>query len=325
MAQYTAELNEVVQIENGELVTFFDELLASYELFNPTYRDTLNMKIVKHYYFHEIGFETAERFVFEVNRKMDEIMVKYNQLYKSQIDINPLVNFRKLTNIAETSDDKENETINSTIDNSENENINIVGSDSESEVLNTVGTRNDELQNDTSANRDMSKSTSGTQDTLNENDLTNTGKVKDVKSDTPTSLILDGEIEGDVYASEASVNDTTNATNQTTTQNIAENQIEDTNEKDSTTQTQSTTSDLTSDTSKVNDRLSNNDTTRIKDGNVTNDSSRDNKKSSSRNQYINDEGITISESELLMRYRETFLNIDLDIINELRTMFMLIV
>lgn len=325
MAKYTAKLNEIVQINNGEIETIFDSLLSDYELFDPTYRETLNKKIIKHYYFHEIGFETAERFVFEINRKMDEIMVYYNQLYKSEIDINPFVNFRKSTSVAESSDDSEVETINLSVTDNSTTTDNETTTETEDEVLSIIGNRDDVVQNDTTATRNKLQSTSGLQDTTNENELSNTGTVKDVKSDTPTSQLLGGDISGDYYASEVSVNNSTNNTNQTTIQNIAESQLQDVSENDETAQTQTTTSDLTSDTTKDNDKTRVNEKTSVNDKTSSNEQEKDNKKSSSRSQYINDEGITISESELLMRYRETFLNIDMDIINELKTMFMLIV
>lgn len=325
MAKYTAELNEIVQINNGTIETIFDELLTNYPLFNPTYREELNKKIIKHYYFHEIGFETAERFVFEVNRKMDEIMVYYNQMYKSEIEINPLINFRKVGSMSETSDDSETEAINVSITDNASVTDNETTTETEDEILSTTGSRNDNSQNDTTANRKKQQSTSGLQDTLNQNDLSNTGTVKDVKSDTPTSQILSGDISNDYYASEAAVNNSTNTTAQTTKQNIAESQLEDVNEDDKTQQTQTSTSDLSSDTTKDNDKTRINEKTSVNERLSTNDQTKDNKKSSSRNQYVNDEGITISESELLIRYRETFLNIDMEIIKELRSLFMLIV
>lgn len=324
MAKYTAELNEVVQINNGEIETFFDELLATYPLFNPAYREELNKKIIKHYYFHEIGFETAERFVFEVNRKMDEIMLYYNKLYESEIKINPLINYRKVGTLAETGDEKELESINVAIKDKETSAEVETKTDTESETLGTTGTRNDNLTNDTVANRKKQQATTGSQDTINNNDLTNTGTVKDVKSDTPTSQILTADIDNNYYASEAAVNNSTNNTAQTTKQNIAESQVEDATEKDESNQTQVTTSELTSDTTKSNTKSSSLGKEHSNERTSANDQTKDNKKTSARNQYINDEGITISESELIMKYRETFLNIDMDIIKELRPLFMLI-
>lgn len=52
MATYTTELRRL--IENG-----FDLGLDDYPIFDEEYRAVLNKKIIDHYYFCEIGFETA--------------------------------------------------------------------------------------------------------------------------------------------------------------------------------------------------------------------------------------------------------------------------
>jgi len=48
----------------------------------PT-REELNTKIINHFKYREIGFETPWRFVDELNIRMNEIMPYYNQLFKS--------------------------------------------------------------------------------------------------------------------------------------------------------------------------------------------------------------------------------------------------
>lgn len=71
--------------------------LDDYPIFDETYRQTLNDKIIRHYYFHEIGFETAAQFAWFLRTRMHEIMPYYNQLYESQdLITDPLTN-RKLT------------------------------------------------------------------------------------------------------------------------------------------------------------------------------------------------------------------------------------
>lgn len=77
MSKYTTELRYLV--ESG-----FDLGLKSYPIFNENHRADLNKKIIEHYYFREIGMETAGAFKFVLNRKMNEIMPKYNELFKSQ-------------------------------------------------------------------------------------------------------------------------------------------------------------------------------------------------------------------------------------------------
>jgi hypothetical protein len=61
-----------------------------FPIFDEIYRATLQDKIVDHYRNYEIGQETIGMFCHALNRKMREIMPYYNQLYKSQIDLDPL-------------------------------------------------------------------------------------------------------------------------------------------------------------------------------------------------------------------------------------------
>lgn len=89
MAKYTVELGRL--IESG-----FDLGLNKYPIFDENYRRPLNNKILRHYWFREIGFETAELFKRYLNQTLSEIMPYYNQLYKSElIEFNPLYNVDK--------------------------------------------------------------------------------------------------------------------------------------------------------------------------------------------------------------------------------------
>lgn len=53
--------------------------------FDEDYRSVLCQKIIKHYYFREIGFETVGLWKTFMNMKLEEIMPYYNQLYQSQL------------------------------------------------------------------------------------------------------------------------------------------------------------------------------------------------------------------------------------------------
>lgn len=84
MSSYTVELRQLIQ--NG-----YDIGLKDYPIFDESYRETLNNKIITHYWMREIGAETAGLFKLYLNRTMSEIMPYYNQLYKSaQLDFDPL-------------------------------------------------------------------------------------------------------------------------------------------------------------------------------------------------------------------------------------------
>ena len=95
MSKYTITIKNL--INNN-----FDFGLNDYPIWNETYRNTLNKKILNHYYENEIGFETAELFKFYLNNKMTEIMPYYNKLYNSEelvlIDILGNVNLREESN-----------------------------------------------------------------------------------------------------------------------------------------------------------------------------------------------------------------------------------
>lgn len=86
-AIFTVELGCLVS--NG-----FDLGLKSYPIFDESYREQLNGKIIEHYWFREIGLETPGLFKRFLNRKMNEIMPYYNQLYKSALkEFDPYVNY----------------------------------------------------------------------------------------------------------------------------------------------------------------------------------------------------------------------------------------
>ena len=105
MAKYTITIKTL--IDNN-----FDFQMTQYPIFDETYRNTLNNNILHHYYENEIGFETAPLFRFYLNQRLNEIMPKYNELYRIQkqiIDNNLLLNNVNITeelkgqNITQTS------------------------------------------------------------------------------------------------------------------------------------------------------------------------------------------------------------------------------
>lgn len=93
MAKYTITIKTL--IDNN-----FDFQMTQYPIFDENYRETLNHNILYHYYENEIGFETAPLFRLYLNQRLNEIMPKYNELYKAQknlIDNNLLLNNVNLT------------------------------------------------------------------------------------------------------------------------------------------------------------------------------------------------------------------------------------
>lgn len=88
MAQYTLTMKQLV--ENDVKIFNFN-----YPIFDEEYREYLENKIIRHFYFREIGFETVGRFLFELETKLNEIMPYYNKLYESSLlEFDPLINYQ---------------------------------------------------------------------------------------------------------------------------------------------------------------------------------------------------------------------------------------
>lgn len=94
MSKYTTQLRWPVEQEEAKYAnpasgsqyhpsTYALVGLDKYPIYDESYRKPLNDKIIDHFYFQEIGFETFEQFRFMMRRTMNEIMPYYNQLYKS--------------------------------------------------------------------------------------------------------------------------------------------------------------------------------------------------------------------------------------------------
>lgn len=77
MSKYTTTIRSIVE-------TGYDLGLKDYPIFDESYREVLNKKIIDHYYFREIGLETVALFKHFLNTRMNEIMYNYNELYKMQ-------------------------------------------------------------------------------------------------------------------------------------------------------------------------------------------------------------------------------------------------
>ena len=205
--------------------------LYDYPIFDETYRETLNNKIIRAYYFREIGFETLGIFAWYLRRTMHEIMPYYNQLYESErIKIEPLLTIGKDYSEIWSRDERTGKTV-----------------------------TNSSHSNATTSGSSSSESTD-----------------RNVFQDTPMNGLDTDAISSMDYATNVTFdNGTTSASNENTSNSTAGYNTSD-----------SFTGDY--------------DGTR----------------------KHSETGFTVSQSELLLTYRKTFLNIDLDIIKELESLFM---
>ena len=76
MSKYTVTVRQLLQNN-------FDLGLKDYPIYQEEHREVLNNKILNHYLMSEIGQETPELFKIYLNNTMNEIMPKYNILYKA--------------------------------------------------------------------------------------------------------------------------------------------------------------------------------------------------------------------------------------------------
>lgn len=98
MSKYTTEVRYICEESAGldESVGYSDvsEVISksrtkifdfSYPIFEETYRETLETKILMHYYTREIGFETVGLWKHFLKMRMNEIMPYYNKLYLAEL------------------------------------------------------------------------------------------------------------------------------------------------------------------------------------------------------------------------------------------------
>lgn len=216
--------------------------LDSYPIFEEAHRQVLNDKIIRRYYFREIGLETVGLFRWYMNMTMQEIMPYYNQLYLSaQIEFDPLA------------------TRNMSFEES-------------------WGT-----QRDVSTDRTESRTDTGTTSVDQTTEGNSQTKDKDVFSDTPMSMLQNAApnpIENAQYA---------------TSVDLAESNTDDMATLESKTDTSSKAD--TSANEKVDDALT---------GKRTH----------------TEKGYDRSAAEMLLKYRETLINIDAMVLNDLESLFM---
>lgn len=102
MSKYTTQLRWIVEQEQGKIpasssirytqATYKKIGLNEYPIFDEAYRKVLNDKIIDHFFFREIGFETCAQFAWYMRRTLNEIMPYYNKLYEVQSMIDDPMN-----------------------------------------------------------------------------------------------------------------------------------------------------------------------------------------------------------------------------------------
>lgn len=344
-------INEIIEEARQKIFDF------EYPIIDESYKKILETKIIKHFYIREIGLETYGLWKLRLDSKMNEIMPFYNKLYESELyKIDPLIN----TDITKTSSTNGNNTKQGTTNNSTSIN-NTSAIINESENINTIETNNTTTGEITTNNTSSNTSSNNLNSTINStnvttNDTTNTTTLNDqshhidlnnttydtsettANSDTPQGTLSNvnelaylssaqKHTKGgmDSIKSEGTVNNTgtdtitiDNDVNTTSQQhNTSLNTIQNNGTNNEKTTTSNEVNNSGTNTLNINNKTNSNNNT-----NTINETSIDETSEISQDYTENIKGINGSVSEAILKYRETFLNIDMKIINELEILFM---
>ena len=175
--EHSTGYNDIEKILKAVHKKIFD---FDYPIFDEKYRSVLEIKILRHFYTREIGFETVGLWKLKLADKMNTIMPYYNKWYASDLlEFNPLwdTDFTRKGNINDTNKSKNDSTANSTTtDNGKQTNSN--ASKTKSKFSDTPQGSISSLENDTYL-------TSATIDETN-GSYTNTAENTNVNNSTNT-------------------------------------------------------------------------------------------------------------------------------------------
>lgn len=322
MAKYTIEIRSL--IERG-----FHFALDDYPIFDECHRKELNEKIIEHYYFREIGAETPDRFNFYLRRKMREIMPYYNQLYISEmIKFDPLAtDYFEEQREHERAMAEQNGKQSAEARNADSKNVysdtghaegNNLVTNNLKDVTDTKGTKD--------ANTDRAIHSVEDQDYSEHENTTNSQTTvfcDDPQTQLGNTINQDGNIVNAKYATtETFVNgkgtrDTTGQKDTTTDTSDKTTYDEDTTGNSVTTRTGTVNTDTKSD-SKTDGESRVTADSNISALELGNKQQTEQNKESAETKGRRG----FNPSELLVKYRKTFLNIDMMIVEELNTLFM---
>ena len=307
MSKYTTEVRFICEsksgLENSSGADNVDEVIAGAwnkiftskaPFFDESYRSVLCQKILKHYYLREICCETVGIWKLWMNERLETIMPYYNQLYESE-----LIKFEPLNDVNLTR--KHDRTVDGTEE------------------------RNGETSDTANGTREITNN--GTKNTTNNGtrEVTGTNDTKEtVTSDTTTSA-ESNETKRDLYSGtpQGAITGLENENYLTNARKITDNVTSSGSEDTDTTRNidnDYTENDTTNNTE--------NTTTNNTENMTTNDTKTGTNKVTGTSNTTEDYLETLigkqgssTYSKMLMEFRDTFLNIDMMVIDEFKDLF----
>ena len=351
MSKYTTEVRHICEVEYGATSSkgfnLIDEIITTaapkifnfdFPIFDENYRLLLEKKILRHYYTREICEETVGLWKLRLQDKLNLIMPYYNQLYSSELlDFNPFYDTdytrdgTKADEVQRTDNESESRQsyeagVNEVKQNTVAESNSINSSNS---FTNTENTNTNENTSNSNTIDNSTNSTSTNEESSNSTERDNTAGKTDKYSDTPQGSIQD--LDDDVYLTNARIiNDTANETSSgSTTAMVSSSGIS--NSESSAQASTSENETFTGNTSNSSN-ASNNNISSVDDNKTLNTSKNNNTDASkyktgtvsNSEEYVErvlGKRGTVSNSKLLKEFRETFLNIDRMVIDELNDLF----
>lgn len=313
-----------------------------YPFFDESKRKDFERKWIRRFYMTEIGFETFELFKFHLENWMNENMPYYNQRFKSElIEFDPLMNTKVQKNKDYQKDGKRDDNIDTTgnkngsfhidtKDNGEFETNTQNDGTTHNETTGTLTSDGTVDQNGTSKNDET-----GTKQGNNKNDQTSKNFDRKVVADTPDKRLQISNDDSNpqlTYASNITENVGTGNNNETIT--IDENTTKNSNGQttDKTTSHDEAKSNSTSDgTSKdIGKANGTNQNSGFQDGTNNEDTTGNSKLDRKENEvgtskeFIDGKIGVETYSEMLEKYRDTFIRIEKEIYEQCRAeLFML--
>lgn len=316
MSKYTTEVRYICETYAGlghsvgydkvdEVIHLsHDKVMGDYPIFDESYREVLNSKILRHYYTREIGAETVGLWKLWLNTRMREIMPYYNKMYESELfHFNPMYDVDLSTSRTRNEDTSGRTT-------SESGEVRSGSSESENEQ-NSSRAADSVSENENSSSASSSNETHSGVNTSSENSTTK-GHT-DKYSDTPQGGLDGMDITGNLYLTNArlideSETDRANADQQTDAVGKGTSSESGSGKESSSTSENANTSGKSKESSEVSVSGNRNDENNVS---TTEDYL----------EHVQGKRGGQSFSSLLKEYRETFINIDKMIIDELNDLF----
>jgi len=304
-----ASVKEKIEVGQPHLFDF------EYPFFDETKRKDFERKWIRRFYMTEIGFETIELFKFHLENWMNEKMPYYNQRFESElIKFDPLMN----TIMDKTQDHTKDLT--TRLDSKDNGDFEThTASDGESSSESTGNMISDGTvdQNGTSKNDE-----SGTKNGNNKNVNDGSSFSRNVIADTPDKRLEITTDDGKgilKYASKIDENTGKTHNDETITidEDTTKNQNGVTTDKSVSHDEANSKSNTNGETHEVGKATGVNSLTGVRDG-------KNNEIGNQKEHYLGKIGVE-TYSEMLQKYRDTFIRIESEIYEECRKdLFMLV-